>query len=149
MGNNTGAHPIGLRRLDNLTDGGVADTARRIVDDALEGLFVVGVGNQPEVGNHVLDLLALVETQAAVDAIRDIVPTHLLLKRAALRVRAVEDGKVAPVAVILLPQPLDVLRHDHRLLLVRIGWLQLQPLACLIITYYIWLLWNLISILFY
>ena len=131
------AHPIGLRRLDNLTDGGVADTARRIVDDALEGLFIVGVGNQPEVGNHVLDLLALVETQSAVDAIRDIVPAHLLLKRPALRVRAVEDGKVTPIAVILLPQPFDVLRHDHRLLLVRIGRLQLQPLAMLVLREHI------------
>ena len=35
--------------------------------------------------------------------------------------------------MILLPQPLDVLRHYHRLLLVRIGRLQLQPLAMFVL----------------
>ena len=83
------ADAISLRRLNDLRHSCIADASCGIVDDALEGLFVVRVGHQTEIGNHILDLLALVETQAAVDAIRNVIPTHLLLKATALRVRAV------------------------------------------------------------
>ena len=39
--------------------------------------------------------------------------------------------------MLLLPQPLDVLTHYHRLLLVRIGWLQLQPFSVLVLREHI------------
>ena len=125
-------YTVCLCRLDNLAYGRIADTASRIVDNTLEGFFIVGIGNQPEIGNHILDLLALIEAQATIDAIRNAVLAHLLLKRTALRVRAIKNSEVSPRAMILPSDALDVLRHNHRLLLVRIGWLQLQLLSVLI-----------------
>ena len=53
----------------NLAHGGVANAACRIVDDTLEGLLIVGIDGQTEVGDDILDLLALVERQAAIDAV--------------------------------------------------------------------------------
>ena len=124
---------IGLRCLYDLAHRRVADASGRIVDDTLEGLLVVGIGYQTEVGYHVLDLLALIEAQSAVDPVWDIVLQHLLLERTALRVGAIEDGEVAPVAMILPAQPLDVLTDDERLLLVAVGRLQLQLLTVFVL----------------
>ena len=128
---------VGLGCLYDLAHRRVADASRRIVDDTLEGLLVVGIGNQTEVGNHVLDLLTLIEAQSAIDTVRDIVLEHLLLERPALRVGAIEDGKVTPVSVILPAQPFDVLTHDDGLLLVAVGRLQLQLLTVLILREHI------------
>jgi hypothetical protein len=54
------------------------------------------VEHQPQVGEHVLDLAALEERDAADDAIVDAVAAQLLLEHARLGVGAVEDGDVAP-----------------------------------------------------
>ena len=70
-----------------------------------------------------------------------VIPAHLLLEATALRVRAIQNGEIAPVAMVLPPQPFDVLRHDHRLLLVTVGWLQLQAFSVFVLTIYV--LWNL------
>ena len=118
-------HAVSLRRLDNLSHRCVADTSGGIVDDTLKSLLIVGIRNQSEIGNHVLDFLTLVETQSAIVAIRDVFFSHLFLKTATLCIRAIENGKVTPVTVILPTYSLDVLADDHRLLLVRIGRLQL------------------------
>ena len=45
----------------NLGNGGITDSSCRIVDDALEGLLIVRVGNQAEIGYHILDFLSLIE----------------------------------------------------------------------------------------
>ena len=127
------AHAVCLCCLDNLADGGVADASGRIIDDALESLLIVRIGNQPEIGNYILDLLTLIEAQSAIDTIRDIVLPQLFLKTTALRVRAIQDGKVAPITMILPTQPLDILRYDHRFLAVRVGRLQLKPLTVFIL----------------
>ena len=123
------AYAVGLSRLDNLPHRCIADTTRRIIDDTLEGLLIIRIRNQSEIRNHILDLLALIEAQSAIDAIRDIILSHLFLKGSALRVRTIENGKVGPITMILPPEALDVLTHDHRLLLIAIGRLQLQPLT--------------------
>ena len=128
---------VGLCRLDNLTNSRISDASCRIVDDTLEGLLVVRIGYQTEVGYHVLDLLTLIEAQSAIDTVRDIVLEHLFLKRTALRVGAIQDGEVAPVGMLLPAQPLDVLTHDDGLLLVAVGRLQLQLLTVLILREHI------------
>ena len=116
------AMPIGC--LYDLTHRRISNTASGIVDDAPQGLLIVRIGHHTEVGYHVLDLLALVEAQTSIDAIGNTVLAHLFLKRAALRVSAIENGKVAILTSVLALQPLDVVADDHRLLLVTIGWLQ-------------------------
>ena len=126
------ADAIAVGGTHNLVYRRVADAACGIVHNTLEGLLVVGVSHHAEVGNDVLDFLALVERQTAVDAVRDIVLAHLFLERTALRIRAIQDGKVAPMSVLLTAQPLDVLTHDDSLLAVGIGRLQRQQLALLV-----------------
>ena len=116
-------------RRANLLHGGVADAACRIVDDALHSLLVVGVAHQPEVGDDVLDFLALIEAQTAVDAVGNALSAHLLLEGAALRIGAVEDGEVAILAVLPAPDGLDVLANDGCLFLVGVCPLQHQLLA--------------------
>ena len=112
----------------------VADASGWVVDDASQGLLVVGVGDGAEIGDDVLDLLALIERQAAVDAVGDVVLAHLFLEAAALGVGAVEDDEVAVLQVLLTAQPTDVVAHDHRLLAVALCRLQLQLLAVLVLA---------------
>ena len=50
-----------------------------------------------------------------------------------MRVRTIKDSEIAPVAAILTLEPFDVLTHDHRLLFVAVGGLQLQPFTMLIL----------------
>ena len=111
--------PVGS--LYNLAHRRISNTACGIVDDAPQGLLIVRIGHHTEVGYHVLDLLALVEAQTSIDTIGNTILAHLFLKRAALRVSAVENGKVAILTTILPLQPLDVVADYHRLLLVTIG----------------------------
>lgn len=47
------------------------DAARRIVDDASEGLVVARVDHQPDIGQHILDLLAVVECGPFINSIRN------------------------------------------------------------------------------
>ena len=86
-----------------------ADAARRQVHDALERGVVVAIRDQPQVGERVLDFLALEEPQAAVDAVRDARGEQVFFEHARLRVRAVQDGVVAPVAAARDPlaDPVD------------------------------------------
>ena len=119
------AHLVLLGRTDNLLHRGVADSPRRIVDDAAKSLLVVGVHGQPEIGYHVLYLLALVEAQPAIDAVvaahAHLGLTHFFLEGAALRIRAVENGKVAPPAPLLILDAPNLPAHHGRLALVGYG----------------------------
>ena len=74
-----------------------ADAALRDVENAAGGDRVVGVGDDLQVGQRVLDFAALVEAGAADDAIRDALAHEEFFERAGLGVRAVEDRDVAPV----------------------------------------------------
>ena len=55
------AHAVLRGAVDEALQRRVADAAGGIVDDAAQGLAVVGIDDQAEVGQDVLDLLALVE----------------------------------------------------------------------------------------
>ena len=123
------AHPVIHGCLSHFLHRRIADSTGGIVDDAPDGLLVVGVDNDAEIGNDVLDFLALVEAEAAVDAIRDVLLAEGLLEATALGVGAVENGEVAILALVLTADALDVLAHDDGLLLVAIGLLQDQLLA--------------------
>ena len=51
-------------------DAAGADAARREIDDAGKRRIVVRIGDQPQIGQRVLDLLPVEEAQTAIDAIR-------------------------------------------------------------------------------
>ncbi len=99
----TGQHPqrLGLRQaelrgpLDQGGDAGLADPSRWLVDDALQAEAVVGVVHQPQIGDGVLDLLALVETGRADQPVGQIAAHEGVFERARLGIGAVEDHAVA------------------------------------------------------
>ena len=70
------------RILRDLAEGGIPYPTRRVVDDADKGLVVLRIGGETEVTDGVLDLLALVEGCATVDAVWDIEMPQLVLKHA-------------------------------------------------------------------
>src|SRR5690606_6591820 len=72
-----------------------ADAARRHVHDALERRIVVAVRDEPQVRERILDLGALEEAHAAVDAIRDAGREQRFLENARLRVRTIQHGDVS------------------------------------------------------
>lgn len=52
-----------------LFDGGFADAPHRIIDHAKQGLLIVGIDHEPEVGEEVFHLLAAVERQTSINFI--------------------------------------------------------------------------------
>src|SRR5690606_38542499 len=87
----------------NRLHGARADAARRAVHDALERGIVVAAGDQPEVGERILDLRPLEEPQAAVDAVREAGGEQVLLEHPGLRVGAVQHGRIGPGIALLHP----------------------------------------------
>ena len=75
-------------------DGDFADAARRRIEHAQEGHVVVGEDGQAHVGEDVLDLGALVEAEAAQQAVANAAAAKGFFKGARLRVGAVEHGDV-------------------------------------------------------
>ncbi len=82
----------GVDRLQRIHDA-LADAAGRHVDHAAQADVVVRVDDQLQVGERVLDFLALVEPDASDDLVRDAFPHQLIFDRARLRVRAIEHGR--------------------------------------------------------
>ena len=70
----------------------LADAARRHVDHAPQADVVVRIDDEPHVGERVLDLLALVEPDAADDLVGDAFAHQRVLDRARLGVGAIEHG---------------------------------------------------------
>ena len=83
-------------------DGLVADRPGRHVDDPLEGDRVRVAAQDPQVGQRVLHLAALVEAGPADQLVADPVAQERLLDRPALGVRAVHHGDVARTRPALL-----------------------------------------------
>ena len=79
-----------LNRLERLHHA-LADAARRHVDDAPQADVVVRIEHQPQVGERVLDFLALVEPDAADDLVGDAGAAQRVFDRARLRVGAIQD----------------------------------------------------------
>ena len=89
-------------------DAGVADAAPRHADGAEKCLVVGRVGDEPEIGQQVLYLAALVEADRAHQPVWDAGPPERLLERARLRVGAVEHHHllVRPLARARTPAQL-------------------------------------------
>ena len=83
-----GGHLDLLERLHH----DLADATRRCVDDAPQAHIVVGINDEPHVGERVLHFLAFIEADAANDLVRQPFPHHRVFDGARLRVGAVQDG---------------------------------------------------------
>ena len=76
--------------------------AGRVVDHAAQRELVAEVERDPQVRDHVLDLLALEELLAAVHHVRDAGLAQLVLQQLGLEVRAVHDRDVAPPPAVVV-----------------------------------------------
>ena len=81
--------------------GRLADAAGGIVDHALEAFVVVGVDGQAEIRQQILDFLALVERQPAVNAVGDVQLAQTLFKGPRLGIGPVQDGEVLVLALVV------------------------------------------------
>mgnify|MGYP001650473091 CR=1 FL=1 len=97
------ADAVLLRVLAQISQGFLADAARRGVDDAFEGAIVIAVAGETQVGERVFDFGALEEAQAAIDAVGQAVLQEHFFEDARLGVGAVEDGAVVVTAACRLP----------------------------------------------
>ena len=137
-------HLVLMGTVSNLQHSSSTDSTSRIVDDTLDSLFIIRIRHQTEIGYDVLDFLALVETQSAIDAIRNTLLSELLLEAAALGIGTVENGKITILAAILAPDTLHILRNNHRLFLVAVSRLILNLLTLRILAEHI--LRNLVAV---
>ena len=95
-----------------------ADAPPGHVDDPGEGHVVVGIAEEPQIGQHILHLGAAEEGGATVDLVGDAVALKDHLQNAALGVSAVEDGEaVIPAAHAAAVQ--DAVADIHRFLPLR------------------------------
>jgi len=101
---------------------GVAYSACGIIDDAAKSLLIARVYHHSEIGDDILDFLALIETLPAIDAVAiahaHLGLAHFLLKVAALGIGAVQDGEVSPLRMFLTLDASDLLTYHRRLALV-------------------------------
>ena len=108
---------LACERFDR-RDRRIADPALRHVDHTTERDDVLRVEQQPQVPQDVLDLLALIEPNAAEDAVGSADAHQHVLDHTALRVRAIEDGDVAEAEPFALAEPLDLVRDEERLIVL-------------------------------
>ena len=123
--------------LHDLSHRCITDATCRIVDDTTQSLLIIGIRHHTEVGNDILDFLALVETQTTIDTIWDTILSHLFLKGAALGVGTIENGKIVVLCLVLSTDSLDIVTHNDSLFPVTIGRLQGQSLTLLVLTEHI------------
>ena len=117
------------RRIANATCG--------IVDDSTQSLLIIGIRDYTEVSNDILDFLALVEAQTAIDTIRNAVLAHLFLKGTALCVGAIQNSEITILCLVLSTDSLDIVTHYNSLFPITIGRLQGQTLSLLILAEHI------------
>ena len=139
-------HLVLMGTVSNLHHRSSTDSTCRIVDDTLDSLFIIRICHQTEISNNILNFLALVETQSAINAIRNTLLSELLLEAAALGIGAVENGKITILAAILALDTLHILRHNRRLFLVAVSRLILNLLTLRILAEHI--LRNLVAVVF-
>ena len=117
-----------------LTDSRVTKTSCGVVDDSTQRLLIIRISHYTEIGYDILDFLTLIEGQSAVNAVWYSILAHLLLKRTALRIRTIKDGKVTILSTLLSSDTLNVVAYDDSLLLVAIGGLQRESLALFVLA---------------
>ena len=101
--------------------GAVADAALGDVEDAAQRDLVVGVDEDPQVGQRVLDLAPLVEAHPADDAVGQAAADEHFLEHTGLGVGAVEHGDVAGPVDPLVGERRDLLGDEPRLVVLVVG----------------------------
>ncbi len=99
----------------------VADAALGHVDDAPGRHLVVGIGQDADEGQDVLDLPPVVELGPAHHLVGDAAELHGRLERQALCVGAVEDGAVAPRQALRRVEAQDLAGDPGRLVALVLG----------------------------
>ena len=105
-------------------DGFGADAPGRGVDDAAQADFVVGVVDDAEVAEGVLDFAAVVEADAADQPVGDALAEALVLKGAALGVDAVHNGAVAGAVLPGAGQAGDFVHGPGGFVLLAVGFVE-------------------------
>ena len=116
-----GGHAKLLGPHKEAVDGLLPDAPLGYVDDASEADGIVGVVDESEVGNDVLDLASLVETGAADQPVRDTVAHEGLFQDARLGVGAVHDGDVARSVFVVSLEAFDFAGDGLGLVLLVVG----------------------------
>ena len=101
------ARAVARRVVGQALDGRLADAAGRRVDHAQQGHLVAGIVQQLQVGQDVLDLLALEEFQAVDHLVGDALLAQGEFQRPAQGVGAIEDGEIAGAAAAAADLPGD------------------------------------------
>ena len=105
----------------------VSDAAPGHVDDARQAGVVGRYQGEPQVGDNVPDLFALIEAHPAHDRIGDAGAQALFFKQPGLRVGAVEDHEVAIAQPV--PEARDLIDHKARLIVPVEGLIEDNRLA--------------------
>ena len=121
--------PVGRGPGVQPADGRGAHAPLGLVEHPLDRHLVDRVDDGPQVGDRVLDLLAVVEPGAAEHAVGDADPHELLFQDPALGVGAVEDGDVAPAQAAALAAAVHGIGHLHVVRVVEVGHLAGDPLG--------------------
>ena len=93
-------------------------TQRHVVDDPGQADLVGRVVQEAEDGQDVLDLLAVVEADAADDPVGDVADPKRLLQDAALRRRPVHDRDVVAIQPLAASQAPDLADDELRLVVL-------------------------------
>ena len=96
------------------------NAARRHVNHAQQGIVVVRVDGQAQVGQRVLDFLTLEKAQAAVDTVGHAGLHQHLFQNARLRVAAVQHRHVGQVPAVAF-QRLDLVHDELRFFAIGVG----------------------------
>ncbi|KAF5031526.1 hypothetical protein DSECCO2_626810 [anaerobic digester metagenome] len=92
----------------------VADSACRIIHDAVECFVVVRINDNAEIRNQVFHFLTLVKRHSAIHTIRDIEFSQCIFHSTRLCIGAVKHGEIAVVQMIGHPCVKDGIRHQQR-----------------------------------
>ena len=112
--------PVPRGEPGHVLQGAVADAAPRHVDHPPQRDLVGRVGDQPQVGQQVPDLPALVEPHAADHLVRQPGPDEDFLEDPGLGVGPVEHGDVARGRVTRVGELVDLLGHERGLVVLAV-----------------------------
>ena len=106
------AYIILISSINDFLHRSVSDSSCRIIDDTLESLFVIRIDCQSEIGNNILDFLALIKRKTSVNSIRIPHFPQFFLEHTALCIGSVKNGKARIVRILTAMQFLDFLHHN-------------------------------------
>ena len=92
----------------------VADTPQRVVDDPPQRLLVVMVDSQSAVGQHILDLLAGVERNTAVNTVRNMPFHQHFLQCTRLHIGTIKNSDIVIINMIVVFHLEDGVADDRR-----------------------------------